>query len=263
MMRFRQRSKDEEKRFLEDLQKRVIDPGLTRAEWLALDEAYIGLVYKVADWYLPRIHPDYEDLFQVGRIALLDAVKGYKSGFGNRFSTYAVLWIKRETTIFLKNRGVIKLPKDTHALVSRLKQTRTLLSEDLSRLPTDEELALVLGWDRDKIKFYDNLPEVLSLDAPLIASDSSAGLYLASVVPDPGMDPAEIALNKRLIEDGMGVLTKKEKYVVQRTYGLGCDPANFSEIGQEIKCSAGFAGRILRNALKKMRLHLGANDYGF
>ena len=56
---------------------------------------------------------EYEDLFQLGSIGFLKAIKNFSPEFGVKFSTYAVPMIAGEVKRFLRDYGYIKVSRST------------------------------------------------------------------------------------------------------------------------------------------------------
>ncbi|MCL2770735.1 MAG: sigma-70 family RNA polymerase sigma factor [Firmicutes bacterium] len=78
------------------------------------------LVKSIVKRYL-RKNVDYEDLFQLGSMGLVKAIKNFDSSFGVRFSTYAVPMIAGEIKRFLRDDGSIKVSRSTKMLYSDIK----------------------------------------------------------------------------------------------------------------------------------------------
>ena len=71
-----------------------------------LVEHNIALVKSIVKKYLNR-GTEYDDLFQIGCVGLIKAVRNYDESFGVRFSTYAVPMIAGEVKRFLRDDGMI------------------------------------------------------------------------------------------------------------------------------------------------------------
>ena len=66
-----------------------------------------GLVKSIVKRFLNRGY-EYEDLFQLGSIGLLKAIKNFNPDYNVRFSTYAVPMIAGEIKRFLRDDGIVK-----------------------------------------------------------------------------------------------------------------------------------------------------------
>ena len=67
-----------------------------------------GLIWSVVRRYYGRgVEPD--DLYQLGCLGFLKAVRGFDPAFGTQFSTYAVPKIAGEIRRFLRDDGAVKV----------------------------------------------------------------------------------------------------------------------------------------------------------
>ncbi|MCX7903097.1 MAG: RNA polymerase sporulation sigma factor SigF [Caloramator sp.] len=84
---------------------------------------------------------EYEDLFQIGCIGLVKAIKNFKVEQNVRFSTYAVPMILGEVRRHLRDDGFIKFSRSMKDTAKKVKQTKEKLFKELGREATIEEIA--------------------------------------------------------------------------------------------------------------------------
>lgn len=94
-----------------------------------LVEDNMGLVKSLALRFRDR-GTEVEDLVQIGTIGLIKAIRGFDTGFGTRFSTYAVPLICGEIKKHLRDDGIIKVSRE-------LKRKGALLCREKQRLLTE------------------------------------------------------------------------------------------------------------------------------
>src|SRR5215218_10367876 len=104
----------------------------------------LRLVVKIAHDYanlgLPLL-----DLVSEGNIGLMKAVERFDPAKGGKLSTYAAWWIKQSIKRALANQSkTIRLPVHLVDKISKMRRTAMVLTEQLGREPTDEELAAEL-----------------------------------------------------------------------------------------------------------------------
>ncbi len=104
----------------------------------------IGLVWSVVRKFSNRGH-DLEDLFQIGCIGIIKAIKNFDPAFDVKFSTYAVPMIMGEIKRFLRDDGMIKVSRHLKELASKAKITKEILENELGRDPKLSEIAERLG----------------------------------------------------------------------------------------------------------------------
>ena len=105
--------------------------------------ANLRLVLSVVQRFLGRSEaPD--DLFQVGAIGLIKAVKNFDLSHNVKFSTYAVPMIIGEIRRFLRDNNSIRVSRSMRDLAYKAMQLREGLSNKYNREITNTELAKAL-----------------------------------------------------------------------------------------------------------------------
>ena len=83
-----------------------------------LIEMNLPLVSSISKKFLNRGY-EYEDIFQVGSIGLVKAIKNFNKAFDVKFSTYAVPMIIGEIKRFLRDDGMIKVSRTVKILAKK------------------------------------------------------------------------------------------------------------------------------------------------
>ena len=105
-----------------------------------LIEMNLPLVSSISKKFINRGY-DYEDLFQIGSIGLVKAIKNFDNSYNVKFSTYAVPMIMGEIKRFIRDDGIIKVSRNVKSLARKLHFDREIISKKLGREPTIEELS--------------------------------------------------------------------------------------------------------------------------
>lgn len=100
----------------------------------------IGLVSTIVKKFLNRGY-EYEDLFQIGCIGLIKAIRNFNPDFNVRFSTYAVPMIMGEIKRFLRDDGIIKISRNLKETAKKIKQAKEKLTKEYGRDVTIQEIA--------------------------------------------------------------------------------------------------------------------------
>lgn len=153
-------------------------------DWDAIDELVernLNLVVSVAKTYstsLPLL-----DLVQEGNMGLMKAIESFDLSKNNRFSTYAVQWIKQSINRGLENTSKpIRVPADVFNNQIRIKSTENSLALKLQRKPTDKEIADALGLTVKVVRHCKDAEiPVSSIDIPLAEDDTET---IGSLIED-------------------------------------------------------------------------------
>lgn len=108
------------------------------------------LIWSIVQRYSGR-GVELEDLFQLGCIGFLKAIRGFDPQYGTCFSTYAVPKIAGEIRRFLRDDGAVKVSRSIKEQAGRLYTVRERLRTALGREPSVSELAEETGMEIEAI----------------------------------------------------------------------------------------------------------------
>ena len=122
------------------------------------------IVYSIINKY--TYYFDKDDLYQVGMMGLLDAYENYKSDKNTKFSSFAYFYVLGKVKEYIRKSNVLKVSKEIVKLNTSINKAREALMQRLGYIPSDDEIALFLEIEVNKIteaKNANNL--VMSLDS--------------------------------------------------------------------------------------------------
>ena len=211
-------------------------------ERLLLDNS--GLIWSVARRYYGR-GVDPEDLYQLGCLGFLKAIRGFDTAYGTQFSTYAVPKIAGEIRRFLRDDGAVKVSRGAKERALSLRQKREELSQRLGREPTVSELAQATGLEPEDIAAAD--AAVLTV-ASLQGETGEDGFSLETVLGDQGIE--DELVEKLTLRQAIDQLPERERLVILLRFYKNLTQDRVSKV---LGVSQVQVSRIERRAVAKLR----------
>ena len=116
-----------------------------------LVEQYLYMVDILIKKYLGK-GVEYDDLYQVGALALVSAVERFDPDKGFEFSTFATPTILGEIKKYFRDKQwSLKVPRRLKEIAAKVQDAKEVLSTKLSRQPTVKELAEETGIPEEQI----------------------------------------------------------------------------------------------------------------
>jgi len=208
---------------------------------LEYEELVYSIIKKYSNYY------DIKDLYQAGMIGLINAHNNYQEGYNCKFSTYAHLYIRGEVYKYIRENSSIKISPDLYKVARSVDKARSLLTQKLSREPSDTELSLFLEIDEDLVAQGKMcMQQVKSLD--YINEDGNENLYNSIKTEDKRLDSRIIDLNTELEK-----LNKEEKQIIYNYYFADLTQ---SEISKNLGMNQVQVSRKKDKILQKLRTRL-------
>ncbi len=191
---------------------------------------------------------EYDDLFQLGSMGFIKAVKNFDTSFNVKFSTYVVPMIIGEIKRFMRDDGTIKVSRSIKSTNIQINRYVESFVKENGDKPTIEQIAKHFEIDAQEVVFImDSARMPISLYTPFEDGENKSLLLIDRYVQDNSGDEMfeNIALKEALKN-----LEERDKMIILMRYYRD---KTQSEIAKELKISQVQVSRLEMKILNKMR----------
>lgn len=216
-------------------------------------EKYLYMVDILIRKYLGK-GVEYDDLYQVGALALVSAVERFDPDKGFEFSTFATPTILGEIKKYFRDKQwSLKVPRRLKEIATKVQETKEALSNELQRQPTVAELAEATELPEDQIiEALDSARAygTYSLDRTFDdAGEEGENPYLEKYTgfDEMGYDRVELG---EIIEKVMSTFNDQQKFIFKERF---LNNKSQSVIAEELGVSQMTVSRAEKLMVKKFR----------
>ncbi len=192
-----------------------------------------------------------DDLFQIGCIGLIKSIDNFNPDIGVKFSTYAVPMIIGEIRRYLRDNNSIRVSRSLRDTAYKAIHAKELLSKELSREPTIDDIAKETGIPKEDIVFaLDAIQCPVSLYDPVYTDGGD--IYVMDQISDK-KNKEETWVEELSLSDAMKRLNERENYIIKLRFFEG---KTQMEVAEEIHISQAQVSRLEKSALKNMKNYL-------
>ncbi|PHS36292.1 MAG: RNA polymerase sporulation sigma factor SigF [Alkaliphilus sp.] len=216
----------------------------------------LGLIRSVMKRFVNRGY-DKEDIFQIGCIGLIKAIKKFDINYEVKFSTYAVPMIIGEIKRFMRDDGMIKVSRALKQTATKIKYSKEEFSKKYGRDPTLKELAEDLNIAKEEI--------VIALESSIqpdylhdvIYQDDGDPVYLVDKIEDKNTIEDEEIIDKILLKNAISKLGQRERQIIVLRY---FKDKTQTEIAKILGVSQVQVSRIEKKILGNMKIMMKKLD---
>lgn len=193
---------------------------------------------------------DYDDLYQVACIALINAVERFEPNKGYKFTSFATPTLMGEIKRYFRDRAsIIRLPRRIYETSTKIKNATEALATKLKRPPKIEEIAEYVGITPEEVL------EIIEASSSYMPQSLDQTMYedeemtLADVLgkSDENLQQVE---NIEAIKKAMNRLNHLEREFIQKRF---FEDKTQKQIAEEMKVSQMYISRLEKKVLQKLK----------
>ena len=205
-----------------------------------------GLIWAVVRRYYGKgVEPD--DLYQLGCLGFLKAVRGFDVSYGTQFSTYAVPKIAGEIRRHLRDNGLIKVGRTLKEQGISIYAARERLRVRLGREPVLSELSAETGLTPEEIA----VAELAAAPPDSLQQENADGLTLESTLASAATE--EHLVERIALRAAIDALPDREKRTILLRFYKGLTQQQCAKI---LGVSQVQVSRLEKRAIEKLRQEL-------
>ena len=197
---------------------------------------------------------EYDDLYQLGCVGFLKAIKNFNTNFNVKFSTYVVPMVIGEIKRFMRDDGEIKVSRAIKSLNLKISKFIDNFMKEHIRKPTTKEIAEEFKIDESEVIFtMDSAKMPISMYATF-DEDSNKGQYLIDKFIQDGDD--NLLIDNISLKEALASLDERDKKIVLLRFFRD---KTQSEIASVLNISQVQVSRLECKIIEKMRDKLKEN----
>lgn len=210
-----------------------------------------GLTWSIVKRFSGRGY-EMEDLYQIGCMGFIKAIKRFDTSFDVKISTYAVPYILGEIKRFIRDDGLIKVSRSIKELGMKIRELEKEYMQKEGKEININILAEKLNVTKEEIAVaIDSTRTIESINAESSDDDTVSKMEKIST----GTDEATMIVNKISIKELIDNLNTREKEIILLRY---YKEKTQTEVAQILGITQVQVSRIEKRILTSMRSELSA-----
>lgn len=193
-----------------------------------------------------------EDLYQIGTIGFIKAIKRFDTSFDVKLSTYAVPYILGEIKRFIRDDGTVKVSRGIKELAVKIRELQTNYLRETGQEITILEVAKKLKISKEEVAVaLDSLNPVVSIYEDTYSNDEGSISIIDKIKND--VDEAEQISNRISIRGIINSLNDRDKQIIMLRYYKNNTQ---SQVAKILGISQVQVSRIEKKILEHMKLKM-------
>ena len=211
-----------------------------------------GLVWNIIKRFIGRGY-EQDDLYQIGTIGLIKAIKRFDTNLEVQLSTYAVPYILGEIKRFIRDDGLIKISRQTKELAIKIKMIQKEYLNKKGENLTISELSQILEVPKEEIAAaIESTNPINSMDSENDSEESGRSLIEKISV---GKDEYASLIDNIVLKEAIDELNEREKKIILLRF---FKEQTQSQVGKSLGITQVQVSRIEKKVLEKMKGKLEA-----
>ena len=173
----------------------------------------IGLIWSIVKRFNGRGY-EVEDLYQIGCIGFIKAIKRFDTSFDVKLSTYSVPYMIGEIKRFIRDDGTIKVSRSIKELNTRIHELQKHYITKYGKEISLDELSKELKVSKEELAFsMEALNPIESIEKNVYNNKDDKEISLIDKI-STGKNEEEMITNKIVIKELIEGLDKREKELI-------------------------------------------------
>ena len=211
-----------------------------------------GLIWNIVKRFVGRGY-ELEDLYQIGSIGLIKAIKRFDVSLDVQLSTYAVPYIMGEIKRFIRDDGIIKVSRQTKELAIKIKHIQKEYLDKVGEEVSITKISEILNISKEEVAAAIESNNTVDSIYSVEGSSEDERMLMEKIADNK--DEYNALVNKITINELINNLDEREKKVVLLRYYKEQTQA---QVGKTLGITQVQVSRIEKRLLEKMRTKLEA-----